>query len=174
MVEFVIGEVTPSTEERYEKLPIKVRALRQIYWRIKREDWTFKDIRVRKVLRHPIRDKTVPSGEAVISIFDSVEDFGRNTQTEENSVEIVFEMLAYVGEDEEPSDVINVLMTQVIGYLYGQHSLEEPGGESVGLTFRPVSFVPDYDMWMRGEPVLGTLRMQLKYRTRKNLPNELF
>lgn len=173
MTTFTIGDA-PLTEERYEVLPIKERALRQIKARIMNEDWTFKTVRVGRVQRIPVLDREVPSGQGIIGIIDGLESFGRNTQTEENEVHILFQLLCHVADDEEPSTVINIFMTEVLSYLYGQHDLEEPDGTQTGLRFAPISFTPQYGEWSKGLAIYGELEMSLRYRTRAYRPAELF
>lgn len=174
MSTFTIGGDTDATEERYEVLPIKELAFRQIVKRFRDKDWAFSTVRNLKVVETPIRERALMNGRGVIAVFDADETYSANTQTDENTVTVVIEFLLPVGEDEIPRTVLNAVRAETMAFLYGQHDLRTDDGEQTNLRFAPDRFDPDYEADPSNATVFGTLFMRMTYRTRKNMPHALF
>lgn len=167
-----LGEHIP--QDRYTKLTVKVRLLREIERRLKAEDWSFKTVVWQNVQRHPINDDYDGRDGATLAVVDNFEEFTTDAHKSQAECLVLFEFALKPGAEEEPSDLLNLIQGEIVSLLGGQHTLEEggtgTGGAKLACGFRPTNFEPEIEE--EAEVVRGTLTFALSYRYRNHDPFE--
>lgn len=158
--------------QRYERLPIKERILRQLVLNIKSKEWEFKTVNWDRISRDPLPDSVKLSTGSRLTIIDGVDEYSRsNTQAGENTVEIAFEFTVDIAKEETASTVLNIVQAEIVEILSGDHQLVEEGtGEPLSLSLYATQFQPDYDAVADKQQPRGLLMFDLRYRFRKNKP----
>lgn len=169
-----IGTIAPPS--RYERLPVKERALEQLKLRIEKQDWTFNTVKWTSVQRKPATPAQLKAKNvSVLAIVDGEEAFDRsNTQAGEATVEVAMEFsVGALGRDEEASTVLNIVAAEIMEVLSGDHKLEDDNGDQLAVTLYARSFTPDYDAVNEGMNPIGLVIFDMRYRFRKNKPFDL-
>lgn len=166
-------QVGPPGTRRYEFLSVKERAVAEFVRRIRDKEWRFNTITWDKVSRLPLPRDVRSIRSAQIRITDGIERFGEgsNTQTMENTVDLMVEVAVPIGTDEEPSTVLNLVCAEVLDLFLGEHELfEEGAGEQLAISLYPREYVPDLETFATTGAATAMLSFEMRYRTRRRQP----
>lgn len=163
---------TAASPERYARLTIKERILREISRRLETKDWTFATVQWEKIVRFPIPDDYRGLG-AILSVLDADEEFGVTTTGYQCTCEILLDYVLTPGAGETASSVLELVKGDLIERLAGHHALREGGdngtGEELSCTFLPVRYQPMVPDNHEG-PARAMLTMNLVFRHETHRP----
>jgi len=163
-----------TTKERYQRLSVKVRILREIQRRIIVKDWTFLTVNWGKVQREPIPEEYDGQNGPVLALLSGFDSYALTGHHSQNTADMVMEFAILPGDEEEPSDVLELIAADLVQLFGGEQKLEEggkgSGGETLTAMFEPVSFETETTRDDDSPCVRGFLTFKMIYRHLRNNP----
>lgn len=158
--------------ERYTRLSVKVRILREIKRRLESAEWRYKTVTWSRVVRTALTDDFDPAQGPTLSVRCGLDEYGTTATKYQNRCTLNMDFALIAGENEEPEDVLNLIAADLVEVMAGDHHLEEggkgSGGDKMACGFYPQTFE---DEIVEGDPVIrGYLTWEMRYRTGTHRP----